>query len=217
MQNALKKLFTNELFFCEAALCGGIANFLLPLVHMLDGASGAVDFSYCAKCLLEGVCLLGLYISYCRHSKNVMKGLMGALLAVNLMLAIDLVSLMQSLTLDCVIEALFLVLSVVLLVNHFVISSSRRSSPKNVYVNQIACCLLMLFPGFIWGIAGIVFDSSVTSVLTQIVEILAFSGMVAAIVCVESRLDAYRLDREAAGWTEEDGYPEGYVHECDKN
>jgi len=29
-------------------------------------------------------------------------------------------------------------------------------------------------------------------------------------VCVESRLDAYRLDRETAGWSEEKGYPEGY-------
>jgi len=46
-------------------------------------------------------------------------------------------------------------------------------------------------------------------------ESVAF-GVTAAIVCVESRLDAYRLDREEAGWTEEKGYPEGYVHEHQK-
>jgi len=45
---------------------------------------------------------------------------------------------------------------------------------------------------------------------------MGFACMTATIVCVESHLDAYRIDREAAGWTEEAGYPEGYVHEYQK-
>jgi len=60
------------------------------------------------------------------------------------------------------------------------------------------------------------YDETVLCYIADVIGMLSYSCMVAAIVCVESRLDAYRLDREAAGWTEEKGYPEGYVHEYEK-
>jgi len=86
-----------------------------------------------------------------------------------------------------------------------------------VYLNQKISMLLILIPGVLWGIIGIVYDPGFVGIITQIIDVVGFTGMIAAIVCVESRLDAYRLDREAAGWTEEAGYPEGYVHEYEKN
>jgi len=54
------------------------------------------------------------------------------------------------------------------------------------------------------------------TITASIFDIIGFIGTALVVVCVESRLDAYRLDREAAGWTEEKGYPEGYVHEYEK-
>ena len=53
-------------------------------------------------------------------------------------------------------------------------------------------------------------------VMGLLIDVIGFIGMTSVVVCVESRLDAYRMDREAAGWTEERGYPEGYVRPKDQ-
>ena len=52
----------------------------------------------------------------------------------------------------------------------------------------------------------------ISTIADGIIFILTF----VLICCVESRLDAYRIDRENAGWTEDNGYPEGSVHEYQK-
>jgi len=211
----MKKLFTNDKFFRLTALCGVAANVVGLLVRLMTGATGTVDFSYSMKCLFEAACILVIFISYNRHNKNLMKGMLGALLAVNLLTSVDILPMMSGYPLDFTIAVIFFLLSLVLFVNHFIISSSR-SSLQMVCVNQIVSVLLMLIPGFLWGIIGIVYDPSFIGIITQVIDVVGFSGMIALIVCVESRLDAYKLDREAAGWTEEKGYPEGYVHEYEK-
>jgi len=216
MQDSLKKLFTNDSFFRLAALCGVVANVLGLIVRMLMGAAGTIDFPYSMKCLFEGACMLVLFLSYNRHNKNLMKGILGALLAVNLLTSVDIMPVMLGFPLDFTIAVAFFLLSLILFVNHFVMSSSRQSSPKNIYLNQIVSILLIMIPGVLWGVVGIVYDHSVPGVVTQAIDVIGFSGMIAAIVCIESRLDAYRLDRETAGWTEERGYPEGYVHQKDR-
>jgi len=81
--------------------------------------------------------------------------------------------------------------------------------------NQVLCALLSV-SFLVWDIIWACVCGNTLDAVSSISLALGFIGLFATIVCVESRLDAYRLDREAAGWTEEAGYPEGYVHEYEK-
>jgi len=82
----------------------------------------------------------------------------------------------------------------------------------SVKLNQVILVINNVVLDFTWMIA---IPESI-SIIGNILDVIGFVGMTSVVVCVESRLDAYRLDREAAGWTEEKGYPEGYVHEYEK-
>ena len=113
-------------------------------------------------------------------------------------------------------------LDLILVINHFILNSSRRSNPLHVKISQIT--LLLLLIAVIVGYLIYLFVPSLDMIgatasdyIVNIVEGLNYVCVYAVIVCIESRLDAYRIDRENAGWTEEEGYPEGYIHEYQKN
>jgi len=209
----MKKLLTSDTFF---------------LVAVLMAALGAIPFSICclmiwmqysymaAIVIVNGVSAVAFYISYRKHSKNVMKGLGGFLLMGLLSLTI-----LATFPLDPA-DSLYIVLSLanllvvlILCINHFVINSDHHSKSANIRLNQV-----LLFAQFVLYIvmaAKWIADISGAVLILYIIGIpVTAFGVTASIVCVESRLDAYRLDREAAGWTEEKGYPEGYVHEYEK-
>jgi len=75
---------------------------------------------------------------------------------------------------------------------------------------------ILAVDNIVWGVYWIPQYDNVMEIVWEIITIVSTVIIAAVIVCVESRLDAYRLDREAAGWTEEQGYPEGYVHQNEK-
>jgi len=164
--------------------------------------------------LLRVCCVIALYISYRKHSKNVMKGMMGALLMGQLISAILFLSDPQT-ALELILVYAYLVLSLLLFINHFTINANRQASPNMVLFNQIILILIAIV-SIVGNVLWIENYSSLLISIALIVEIPGIIGMNASIVCVESRLDAYRQDREAAGWTEEAGYPKGYVHEYQK-
>jgi len=115
-----------------------------------------------------------------------------------------------------VLNIIYFSLVVFLFINHFVINSSRLSSKINILANQIVVVLIAIIV-LVLQIVSFSSYSMTVDYLFGILTIISFVGFTAVVVCVESRLDAYKLDREAAGWTEEKGYPEGYVHEYQKN
>ena len=102
-----------------------------------------------------------------------------------------------------------------LFVNHFLINESHTAKPINICVNQIIAILLVVNTAA-WSIYLLPHSVNAVNAVSEVIDIFGNAGFYCAIVCVESRLDAYRLDREAAGWTEEKGYPEGYVHQKDR-
>lgn len=209
----MNKLFTNDKFF---------------LIAVLMSVLGAIPFSICcltvwmqysymaAIVIVNGISAVAFYVSYQKHSKNVMKGLAGFMLMGLLALTI-----MATFPLDPS-DPLYIALSLVnllvvsvLCVNHFVINSDHHSRSANIYINQI-----LLFAQFVlYIIMASRWISGMTGIILFLymmgIPVTAF-GVTASIVCVESRLDAYRIDRETAGWTEESGYPEGYVHQKDR-
>jgi len=207
----MKKLFTNDIFFLAMVICAAVGESIQAFMCIFWD-----DYAIQSQLtlLFRIVCVIVLYVSYKRHSKNVMKGMMGALLAAQLITAIQYLSELL-IPADYICYSLFAALSALLFVTHFIINSDRQASPRMIRFNQLLVVLLFLNNTAI-GIAWLVVDSAPLYFVINIGDLIGFLGMVASIVCVESRLDAYKLDREAAGWTEEAGYPEGYVHEYEK-
>jgi len=209
----MKKLFTNDKFFLTTVLMSVIGTIAFTIYCL----SNYPEYSYIAVIMVfNAMSTIALYISYKRHSKNVMKGLVGFILMGLLALTITCVfPLEPEQKLYTVLSLANLVVVIALCVNHFVINADHHSRSANVCLNQV-----LLFGTFVLfvAIAGawIIGATGFFAVLYMIGIPVGSFGVTAAIVCVESRLDAYRIDREAAGWTEETGYPAGYVHECEK-
>ncbi len=208
----MKKLFTNDKFFMIAvviAVIGNISNLFYCIYKGLD----VLGMDAMSSLIATG-CLIGLQVSYNKHQKNVMKGMMGALLA---SVVISCASMLHEIefTIDYVIAPVTIILALGLFANHFIINESHEAGPVNIRVNQILVMLIAIAM-LMWNAIWFPYSDSWIGLLTTIVYMVGFVFTMVSVVCVESRLDAYRLDREAAGWTEEKGYPEGYVHGYEK-
>jgi len=208
----LKKLFTNDKFFAISTFCSAFSLAVLGIIYAIQYSDGM--FGSGVIKIVGSIYLVVLYISYKRHEKNVLKGIMGATLSTMLISALYVIP-MITLPAEKVIIPLNAVLSALLLTNHFVINSSRKSSPTNIRLNQVLV-LLIAINLIAWSVVWFPYSLTATDIIADVCAIVGFAFMAASIVCVESRLDAYRLDREEAGWTEEAGYPEGYVHQKDR-
>lgn len=177
------------------------------------------------------LCLVFLYRSFKRHNKNVQKGLIGAVLMwylydeVNYVLSgivfNDAVFTEYSNAAGMayiVLSIATMVLFAALFVNHFIINSDHHSRPMNVFINQlliiaIAVISILSIPMQVSVLMG----QGLCSVGEAITWHTGLAALVILIASYEARLDGYRIAREEAGWTEEAGYPEGYVHEYEKN
>jgi len=208
----MKKLFTNDKFFLAMVLCALIGEGAFALISIFvwnDTNPSRIIL------LMRLICVAVIYISYIKHSKNVMKGMMGALLMAQLITSILLVSYPKP-YMAVILAIVCVVVNAMLFINHFIINSYRKASPAMIKLSQILWTILFVLNAIgdvMWTLA----DPDIPYIrIAFVLDVIGFAGMSAIVICVESRLDAYRLDREAAGWTEEKGYPEGYVHEYEK-
>jgi len=209
----LKKLFTSDAFFLFSVALTVISVVPFTICALIVWP----QYSYMPAILVvDAVSVVALYVSYKRYNKNVMKGLIGFLLMGVLAITITATFPIESEdTLYTILSIINLIVVVVLCVNHFVINSDHHSKSSNILLNQVLLFgqfVLYLIMAYRWigEINGIIL------ILYMFGIPFAIFGVTASIVCVESRLDAYKLDREAAGWSEEKGYPKGYVHQKDR-
>jgi len=208
----MKKLFTSDKFFLAMTLCGSVG----PVAYLVV-AGCLLGFGYVMTRLplfIEALCVVFLYSSYKKHSKNVMKGLMGALLMTMLLAAINCFSALYS-PAEYVFASIYLGVTAILFVSHYIINSDHHSKPGYIKLNQ-ALCIVYALNILAWDSVGLFTSGNLLMIIGCLINIVSCVGVMASVVCVESRLDAYRLEREAAGWTEEKGYPENYVHEYKK-
>jgi len=209
-----KKLFTSDIFFLVSVALTVISVVPFTICSLMVWP----QYSYMPAILVvNAISVVALYISYKRYNKNVMKSLIGFLLMGVLAITITATFPIEPGDIVYTILSLINLLVVVsLCINHFVINSNRYAKSLNIYLNQIllfaqfAIYLIMAYR-WIGDVSGFIL------VLYMLGIPFAEFGVTASIVCVESRLDAYKYDREVAGWTEEAGYPKGYVHQKDRN
>jgi len=209
----MKKLFNNDRFYLTITILAIISSFFYLLISY---SAYFLSLKYCIAELVRVICIIVLYISYKRHDKNVMKGMMGSMLMLIFILALFSVNNADFGVFYDVLGYSSIVIATVLFISHYLINNSHKSSPAKIFLNQILCVLfaLVLLANFVFisikfALPFVISAGNVCGALSSILTAMS-------IVCVETRLDAYRLDREAAGWTEETGYPQGYIHECEK-
>lgn len=143
--------------------------------------------------------ILLTYISYKRNDKNVMKCLIGAFLTWNILYVEQMIDLSaKKLLLEpsvgpfiCLAE---LLLTLALFVNHLVINSDHYSSPSSVQWNQF----FLAFVALLWLMYIFTASSSPGDTLSK----LGLIAGAAVIICIEVKLDAFRIERESKGWTE---------------
>ncbi len=207
----MKKLFTNDRFFLAMVLISVWGEIIYLASTVLQGEH---ILTLCIPSVIRLMCMLVLWFTYKAHNKNAMKGMMGAILMALLLEGNSMLAKAVILA-DKIIVPIYLVCAAALFISHFVINSTRHPSPASVKLNQILAFLLAA-ADLAWYIVWIPHETAILTSVADCVYGISFACLTAAIVCVESRLDAYRLDRENAGWTEEMGYPEEYVHPSDR-
>lgn len=155
--------------------------------------------------LVNAVCMLVLFISYKKHDKNVMKGMMGAVFMLMLLRSAD--TLCRNLSVEepsilmLIVSVVPFVLIAVLTVNHFIINADRHSKPWNIKVNQIAYMALFVVVVVIRMIMVVVSDSLFLR-MSYLVSIFTIVSSLCLLVCIETRLEGYKEVREANGWVE---------------
>ena len=208
----LKKIFTNDKAFRIFTWFCVIANVGLAALIFFHAMEEYTSISYSLQCCIEAVCAFFLYQSYMHHDKNVMKGLLGSFVTINLFISVTYLDLTLD-TVDLVISITVIILSAILAANHFLINWNHYASPKKVKRNQAIAIILILINGISWIILP---TMTYQYAVNMILDVFTYTGKMLMIIYIESKLDEFRLDREAAGWTEESGYPESYVHQKDR-
>ena len=202
----------NDKFFLTMVVLGAAGGILSAIFNAIPSFE---DFNPPAVFFFtfDSICLICLYISYKRHDKNVMKGMIGAVLTA---LLLDCTCWLDTyFGPDTIFSCTLFVLKVIIFVNHFIINKEHHSMPINIRINQIVLvvwCLVCIAWDAVWAFSFPLGKDTFGAV----VECCYCIGAFVSIVCIETRLDAYRIEREKAGWTEEKGYPEGYIHAHDR-
>ena len=203
MEKKQKSLFTNDKFFMVCALIAFLGQATSALLIASTERTSAIVSLICA------ICSLWLYVSYRSHAKNIMKGMMGALLMAFFINAVTRLDFMND-TVSGICVPICAVLTGILFINHFFINESRYAKPINIRISQWSALLLALNMIVMLVYAIINAGGDVAKIASSAAYLVAYPCALAAIVCVESKLDAYRIKREGAGWSEEAGYPEDY-------
>lgn len=195
----LKKLFTNDKFFLITVFITVLCTIIDLFSLIMSGADLLMHLSWISTHLLIAIFTVIIYISYLKHNKNIMKAVIGMLFGVLLMSDISSLVFYLSYSMDVFYGYVYVILDIVLIVNHLVLNSNHSSRPLAVKVNQITL-LLQATASVLTFISTIkatsLGDTNIYDLLSTVVSPFLFVFAVASIVCVESRLDLYKAIRE---------------------
>ena len=219
----LSTIFKNDKLFKISVIISVICTVIYIVSFFFwSWNSGLADLPWLFPDIALGVCSVVLYVSYRRHNKNLMKVIIGFVFGVILMDHIQYLGYYISVDDAFYIFSIFnIVCTAVIIINHCIQNSNRKSNSVSVTANQVV--LLLNAFGYVVGYilymtvpSADFINPTAADYISTIADGIIFILTFVIIICVESRLDAYKVDREDAGWTEEEGYPNGYVHEYQK-
>ena len=171
-------------------LCGLYSLFIIDLVFFL--------------------CVAALFGAYCKHNKNVQKGLLGAILMWYLYDEINYI--VGNIIFDSEVFTRYnnfwgrgyiymsiatMVLFAALFVNHFIINGDHHSRSVNVFFNQLLVIVIAVVSIVSMCFQCFVFDGNFASILEALSWHTGLAALVLMIAAYESRFNAYKLKRES--------------------
>jgi len=193
MKEKLREFFVSDnIFYIFALLAIGFNLF----IGIIDFAQGQI-YTGCMA-IACSVAMIFLVVSYIRHEKNVMKGLIGVVLTLCFSYKLY-ITVNASTTAELIINIIMLACILFILVNHFIINSDHHSNPDKIFHSQ-----LMAFIYFVFTVILLIVQ---IAILKQdpskaVLVSLFWLATVAFIICIETKLDSFRISREEKGWTE---------------
>ena len=188
MQASIKRFFRKDSFLMRSVLIGSI-------LWLTNAAFNFAAKDYRAFCinLLYVVSLLTLGGAAFRQEKDILQGMIGALMMISAIGNVNVLSEMLDTTIpsrtlwQMVVGA---VLTVGLFINHFMITRRKTRTLWRIQINQGIVFFLLLFRT--WQvIENIIFRGFTTLMVEITVGLLAIVPTLNVIACIESRTDSY--------------------------
>ena len=157
------------------------------------------------------LCVAALFAAYRRHSKNVQKGLLGAILMWYLYDEVNYV--VANILFDSEVFTVYnnfwgrgyiymsiatMVLFAALFVNHFIINGDHHSRSVNVFLNQLLVITIAILSIVSMCFQCVVFEGDFAGILEATSWHTGLAALVLMIAAYESRFNAYKIKRESA-------------------
>lgn len=178
-----------------ALVFAGVCVFANVLVSF--AGMNIVDKLLAAERLFIFIMLLITVVSYFKHEKNIMKCTIGATLGGTV--AAELTTLLlKGVT---AVNILGVIIPIVVLISHLIINSDHHSKPRKIIFNQIFLFITTLI---LLGLSCYsIFKYGWSRDFARALSIyLFYLASILVLVCIESKLDAFRILREKRGWIE---------------
>ena len=191
MQSSFKRFFSKDsTLMCMIVIASvlWIANAVFNLV--------AKDFRAFFINILYVICLITLGGATFRQEKNVVQGMIGALLMICVFGNVNVLSEMLEESIPS--RALWQMLvgfavTVAIFMNHFIISHSKYRNLRQIKISQLLILFLLVFRCF--QIILNIFSGGMTTMVIEVtIGMLAIIPTLDVLVCVECRGGGYRID-----------------------
>ena len=190
MQQSFKKGFEKDSMLKGSALAGSILWIINSVFNFI-----ASDYRAFFINILYVICLITLCGAEFKGEKNVVQGMIGALLMVSVIGNVNVLT--EMVDADIPSRAMWqvivsLVLIAALFLNHFMLANSQYHNNRRVYINQLIVMALLLLRCYqiIVNIAG----GGVSIILFEVtVGLLAIIPTLNVVVCIECRNDGYKI------------------------
>ncbi|MCR5474533.1 MAG: hypothetical protein K6F28_04955 [Lachnospiraceae bacterium] len=190
MQQSFKKGFEKDSMLMGSAIAGSILWIINAVFNYI-----ATDYRAFLINIMYVICLITLCAAEFKKEKNVIQGMIGALLMVSVIGNVNVLTEMIQADIPSrdmwqVITSLVLIFF--LFINHFLLSHSEYHITRRVYLNQLIVMVLLLLRCY-QIIANLVGGELSTLVIEIEVGLLAIIPTLNVVVCIECRNDGYRI------------------------
>ena len=188
MQSSIKRFFKKDSFLMWSILIGSV-------LWLTNAAFNFAAKDYRAFCIngLYVICLLTLGGATFRQEKDIVQGMIGALMMVSVIGNVNVLSEMLDTTVPSRTlwqMAVGAVLTVGLFINHFMITRKKTRTLWRIEVNQGIVFFLLLFRT--WQVVENIASRGFTLLMIEITTgLLAIVPTLNVIACIESRTDSY--------------------------
>jgi len=172
----------------------------MDVVYALQDMKGAIV--YFGGHLFIATLVLIVCLSYKKHNKNVMKAVLGAMLAFlcsnSINNALQYIVYFQptvKMIVSLVLSLLIALSAIVFFVNHLLLASDHKSNPKLLNFNMIncICCVVLTIA---WGLFAFALGTRIYDYLYAIFWIFFGIGSIILAINIETKIDYFKKARE---------------------